>query len=162
MDALKQGDSAAAESADTNRLLATLGNHSSAVNTVRWSPDGRFLASGADDTLTMVWHLVPGQQASTPFGAAKVNNVEDWNLCVTFKGHSMDVQDLAWSPDSTKLATCSIDNKVLVWQVDKHRTGVRVEQVPIVRLDGHSGWVKGLAWDPVGRYLASTSDDKVL
>ena len=33
------------------------------------------------------------------------------------QGHSHDVTDLAWAPDDTKLATCSLDNCVMVWDV---------------------------------------------
>lgn len=63
--------------------------------------------------------------------------------------------DLAWSLDGTFLASCSIDNSIIIWSAaslpDK-----------VTTIKGHTGLVKGIAWDPVGKYLASQSDDKSL
>ena len=67
------------------------------------------------------------------------------------RAHSGPVTDIAWSPDDTMLASCSLDNLVCVW--DASGTLLR-------RLDGHSSFVKGVSWDPIGKYLASQSDDK--
>ena len=63
--------------------------------------------------------------------------------------------DLAWSPGDRWLATCSVDNTVVVWDV----TGVPAS---LAVLRGHSGHVKGVTWDPVGKYLATQSADKSL
>lgn len=41
------------------KLLCTLTAHSGAVICVRWSNSGRFLASGADDNVVMIWGLDP-------------------------------------------------------------------------------------------------------
>lgn len=59
--------------------------------------------------------------------------------------------DLAWAPDETKLATCSLDNCVMVWDVE------RLERLATLR---HTSMVKGVAWDPMGKYISSASDDK--
>ena len=50
----------------------------------------------------------------------------------TLRGHDGDVIDLAWSPADLYLATCSVDNLVLVW--DAARWGDVV-----ARLKGHTG-----------------------
>jgi len=83
----------------------------------------------------------------------------------------MDVLDLAWSNNDEYLASCSIDNNVLVWKT----TSLTIIMTPIRVLSGHSNWVKvclvtslnikidnnqGVAWDPIGRFLASASADK--
>lgn len=66
------------------------------------------------------------------------------------------MQDVAWSPDDRMLATCSIDNTILIWDVGV--TGVAaVMSQPLQTLTGHSGWVKGVAWDPVGKVGCSSS-----
>ncbi|CAG4912875.1 unnamed protein product [Colias eurytheme] len=71
-------------------------------------------------------------------------------------GHNVgDVLDLAWSPLDKWLASCSVDNSVIIWNAAKFPEMVCV-------LNGHNGLVKGVAWDPVGKYLASQSDDKSL
>ena len=40
---------------DEERLLSTLNLHDGAVLTVRWSSNGEYLASGADDQKVVVW-----------------------------------------------------------------------------------------------------------
>lgn len=63
--------------------------------------------------------------------------------------------DLAWSPHGTYLCSGSIDNKIIVWNVEKFPEKT-------VILTGHESFIKGVCWDPVGRYLASQSDDHTL
>ncbi|KAI0559609.1 WD40/YVTN repeat-like containing protein [Gracilaria domingensis] len=128
-------------------LLATLSSHSSAVNCVRWSPDGSLLASAADDTVVLLYEL--DTQASAAFGQR-----ENWRVRKPLRAHAGDVTDLAWSPDGERLASASVDNLIYIWHVRSHRT--------LVCLRGHTGLVKGVAWDPVGRYVASQSDDKTV
>ena len=61
-----------------------------------------------------------------------------------------DVADVAWSPDDRMLATCSIDNTILIWDVGLGGL-TEVMTQPLQTLTGHNGWVKGVAWDPVGK-----------
>lgn len=127
-------------------LLATISSHSSAVNSVRWSPRGDFLASGGDDCVVLVYQLLPG--AAGGFG----QKGENWSVRKPLRAHQGDVTDVCWSPDGDRLASASVDNAIYIW-------AVRAERV-LQKLDGHKGLVKGVAWDPVGRYLASQSDDR--
>lgn len=128
-------------------LLATLSSHSSAVNCVRWSPNGSLLASAADDTVVLLYELVTDAPAA--FAQS-----ENWRVHKPLRAHTGDVTDLAWSPDGERLASASVDNVIYIWHVRSYRT--------LVCLRGHKGLVKGVAWDPVGRYLASQSDDKTV
>ncbi|KAJ0180756.1 hypothetical protein K1T71_004160 [Dendrolimus kikuchii] len=132
------------------KMLCQMDNHLACVNCVRWSNGGKYLASGGDDRLVMVWGLsVVGN--ATP-GKHKV---ETWRCLATLRGHAGDVLDLAWSPLDKWLASCSVDNSIIIWNAEKFPEMVCV-------LNGHTGLVKGIAWDPVGKYLASQSDDKSL
>lgn len=110
------------------------------------------LASGADDKLLMIWRKAPGPSGS--FGSAGVTkNVENWRCSATLRGHAGDVLDLAWSPQDRWLASCSIDNTIIIWDAQSFPTIVSM-------LKGHTGLVKGVTWDPVGKFLASQSDDR--
>jgi len=79
----------------------TLQHTGSAVLTVAWSPDGRYVAA-ADTTnaagLVSVWDAVTGQST------------------IVYSGHRAEVRSIAWSPDSTRIASGGIDNTVQVWQ----------------------------------------------
>lgn len=127
-------------------------NHLSCVNAVRWSGNGMMLASGADDKLLMIWKKAPGPSGS--FGSTgATKNVENWRCSATLRGHAGDVLDLAWSPQDRWLASCSIDNTIIIWDAQSFPTIVSM-------LKGHTGLVKGVTWDPVGKFLASQSDDR--
>ncbi|CEG46322.1 Histone transcription regulator HIRA, WD repeat superfamily [Plasmopara halstedii] len=143
----------------TFELLATLANHQQAVNCVRWAGHGRYLASGSDDQLVLLYELQSGASAAVPFGSNAKPNKQNWVRCSTLERHTMDVADIAWSPDDRMLATCSIDNTVLIWDVGAVS---EVMTQPLQTLTGHNSWVKGVAWDPVGKYLSSAGEDKTV
>ncbi|KAF1791152.1 WD repeat HIR1 [Phytophthora cactorum] len=144
-----------------NTLLATLANHQQAVNCVRWAGHGRYLASGSDDQLVLLYELQAGAPAPVPFGSNARPNKQNWVRCSTLERHTMDVADVAWSPDDRMLATCSIDNTILIWDVGVGALSEVMTQ-PLQTLTGHNGWVKGVAWDPVGKYLSSAGEDKTV
>jgi protein HIRA/HIR1 len=137
------------------KLLCQLEAHLSCVNCVKWSNNGKYLASGSDDKLIMIWQTSRYGGVSTVFGSSgKTVNVEQWRCAATLRGHSGDILDLAWSPNDMMLASCSIDNSVMIWN------GQKFSEVLAI-LKGHTSLVKGVCWDPVGKYVASQSDDKV-
>ncbi|KAL1516544.1 hypothetical protein ABEB36_000450 [Hypothenemus hampei] len=135
------------------KMLCQMDNHLACVNIVRWSNSGHFLASGSDDKLVMIWRLT-SEGSSSIFGSTKVN-VETWKCVHTLNSHNGDVLDLAWAPHDGWLASSSVDNSVIIWNVHKFPEKIAV-------LKNHTGMVKGVTWDPVGKYLASQSDDKSL
>ena len=59
-----------------------------------------------------------------------------------------DVLDLSWSSKDQYLASCSIDNTIIIWNALKFPDIIH-------RINAHAGMVKGVAWDPVGNYFAS-------
>lgn len=56
-----------------------------------------------------------------------------------------DILDLAWSLQDRYLASSSVDNTVIIWDMNSYQA--------ITTLKGHSGLVKGVAWDPVKKYF---------
>uniref|UniRef100_A0A671S413 Protein HIRA n=1 Tax=Sinocyclocheilus anshuiensis TaxID=1608454 RepID=A0A671S413_9TELE len=138
------------------KLLCQMDNHLACVNCVRWSNNGLYLASGGDDKLVMVWKRAAFIGPSTMFGSSsKLANVEQWRCVMILRNHTGDVMDVAWSPHDVWLASCSVDNTIVIWNARKFPEIV-------MTLKGHTGLVKGLTWDPVGKYIASQADDHSL
>uniref|UniRef100_A0A8D1YYA0 Protein HIRA n=2 Tax=Sus scrofa TaxID=9823 RepID=A0A8D1YYA0_PIG len=138
------------------KMLCQMDNHLACVNCVRWSNSGMYLASGGDDKLIMVWKRATYIGPSTVFSSSgKLANVEQWRCVSILRSHSGDVMDVAWSPHDAWLASCSVDNTVVIWNA------VKFPEI-LATLRGHSGLVKGLTWDPVGKYIASQADDRSL
>jgi len=75
----------------TGRLLLVHGVHSSVVQAMAWSPDGKLLASGSADAAVQVWDAHTGK------------------TLLTYKGHAGIVEAVAWSPDGKLLASASAD-----------------------------------------------------
>ncbi|KAF5745140.1 Transducin/WD40 repeat-like superfamily protein isoform 1 [Tripterygium wilfordii] len=114
--------------------------HSSAVNTLRFSPSGEQLASGADGGELVIW-----KSHSTESG-------QTWKVLKTLSFHRKDVLDLQWSTDGEFLISGSVDNSCIIWDINKGS----VSQI----LDGHCHYVQGVAWDPLAKYVASLSSDR--
>lgn len=71
-----------------------------------------------------------------------------------YRGHSDEVNSLAWSPDGTRIVSGSGDGTAQVWDV---RTG---ETLVIYR--GHTANVEAVAWSPDGSLIASGGSDKTV
>jgi WD40 repeat protein len=96
--------------AASGRRIATLSLDSTAVvNAVRFSPDGRLLAvSFGEHKVILVETLSWQVRASI--------SVPGWpSIGSLGYGHSSDA--IAWSPDSQRIATATMDGGLLVWDV---------------------------------------------
>ncbi|KRX69688.1 Protein HIRA [Trichinella sp. T6] len=132
-------------------LLCRLEAHSTCINCIRWSSNSRYLASAGTDQAVKIWRFV----SYIPNVQSRVTAVEHWKCISTLHGHAGDVLHLSWSPGDRYLASCGIDNIIIIWNAKKFPE-------KITSLVGHEGFVKGVCWDPIGKYLASQSDDKSL
>ncbi|KAJ2134221.1 HIR complex subunit, partial [Coemansia sp. RSA 788] len=142
------------DSAQPHAPLATLAAHGGAVMCVRFSPNARYLASGADDTVVLIWEQDTHADYSGLGDGSLSEGSEVWRPVRRLAGHASDVCDLAWSPDARFLASCGLDNRVLIWDT---RTFTQVAE-----LTAHTQFVKGVTFDPAGKYVATQSDDKTL
>jgi WD40 repeat protein len=117
----------------------TLTGHSSYVPALDFSPDGRYLASGAWDGLARIWSM------------------ETMTTVVTPLEHPAFVYDVAFSPDGQYLATAARDSQVRLWRLE--RFPARPPTLVAV-LSGHTDpVVYTLDFGPDGDYLASGSWD---
>ncbi|HEY9806354.1 MAG TPA: serine/threonine-protein kinase, partial [Candidatus Obscuribacterales bacterium] len=105
------------------------------VNSLAFSADGQWLASGSDDKTVRLWNLA----ARTP-----IQRLTE---------HDRAIQAVAFSPDSQWLASGSDDKTVRLWDLDGKL---------IRRLSGHTHAVKSVAFSPNGQLLASGSWDKTI
>lgn len=134
------------------KQLASLAYHSGTIHSVRFSGNGKYLASGADDKLVCVYNLDPNPVAHGTFGSNEAPPAENWRVFRRLNGHDNDVQDLGWSADSSILVSVGLDSKVVVW------SGHSFERLKT--LSQHQSHVKGITFDPANKYFATASDDR--
>lgn len=70
----------------------------------------------------------------------------------TLRGHMEDVLDISWSANSLHLASGSVDNKLLIWDLNKGKYSTI--------LTDHKGFVQGVSWDPKNQMIATASSDR--
>lgn len=135
-------------------FAADLQRHQKAVNVVRFSPSGEFLASADDESAIIIWKQKTDQDApELPLGDSDIVTKEQWLGIRVLRGHMEDVYDLSWSPDSLNLISGSVDNSAILWDVHKGRN--------LGLLKEHKGFVQGVAWDPQNQYVATLSSDRM-
>src|SRR5262249_1909101 len=111
------------------------------VNSVRFSPDGQFLATGSGE---------PSRS-----GEVKIWRVRDGDLVQELKGlHSDAVLALAYSPDGRYLASGGADRFAKITEIATGKL-VRV-------LEGHTHHVLSLAWKADGHTLLTAGADNLV
>ncbi len=97
----KTSDEGCFERGYWNRLchldLLTLKGHADYVSSVAFSPDGKCIVTGSDDSTAKVWDAVTGKET------------------LALKGHKEIVTSVAFSPDGKRIVTGSWDNTAKVW-----------------------------------------------
>ncbi len=148
------------------------------VNEVAFSPDGRRLIAGCDDSAIYQWDLVSGRQLATlkghedlvwnltfsPDGRTIASSSRDGTLRLwdaesgdtlkTIQAHRTDVYGIAFGPDGKRLASASEDSTARVWDVS---TG---EVLTVLR--GHTDEVNSVAFSPDGSRIGTGSDDRTV
>ncbi|KAH6842936.1 TUP1-like enhancer of split-domain-containing protein [Chaetomium sp. MPI-CAGE-AT-0009] len=135
------------------RQLCHMSHHLGTIHSVRFSPNGRYLASGADDRVICIYQLDSNPPSHTAtFGTNEPPPVENWKTHKRLVGHDSDVQDLAWSYDNSILVSVGLDSKVVVW------SGHTFEKLKTIAV--HQSHVKGITFDPANKFFATAGDDR--
>ena len=127
----------------TQSVQKSATGHTARINSVAWSPDGQYIASGSSDETVCVWdkNLTPvttlsslawvAEVAFSPDGrflvagtgrdnAIRVWSTESWDLVTTIKGHSKPVSCVAFEPHQGDLWSASKDGAIKTWNVESH------------------------------------------
>jgi WD40 repeat protein len=108
--------------------LLTFRGHSDSVHCVRYSPDGKRLATASGDKTAALWDAATGRRL------------------LTLRGHTSWVACVSFSPDGRRLATGGDDRAVRLWETTSDRA-LRTWTLGML--------VSGLAFSPDGGSLAA-------
>lgn len=121
-------------------VVATLPGHNDAVNSLAFSENGYYAASGGADGNAVAWDLrklnknngiVKQFECGSPVNSVafdysgaylavasdqvQVFKSKKWNLLATYEGHSKAVSAVEWGPDAGWLASASMDRNLRIW-----------------------------------------------
>lgn len=114
----------------------TLHGHTLDVGSVCFSPDGRFLVSGAADKTLKVWEVAQGRSVQA------------------IHGHESDVNSVCLTPDGRRVVSGGADRTVRIWKTDTAEC--------LHTLRGHEDRVNAVCVGPSGTYALSGGDDRVI
>jgi len=115
------------------RFIRKFKGHTGWVNSVCFSPDGRYILSGSADRIIRLW--------DTPTGR-KIHK---------FKGHKYSVNSVCFSPDGRYILSGSTDGTIRLW---KATTGKEIR-----RFKEHTGGVTSVCFSPNGSYVSSGNNN---
>jgi len=153
------------------------------VTAVAYRPDGKLLASGARDTVTLLdpatgdavrtltgldgrvtglafspsGRLAVASGTTGKSGVLRVYATAEDAKPVTLTAHKDAVYALAFSPDGKTLATAGYDRLIKLWAVP-----LTASSQPTATLTDHSDAVYALAYSPDGKLLASAGADRAV
>lgn len=120
-----------------SKPIFKVNGHADLIHSIRFSPDGRLIASCGYDRLVKIWSV---QQ-----GGALVQELKD---------HSDAVYAVAFNKDGTMLASAGADRAIKVWDT---RTWKKLHT-----LNDSTDWVYTLSWSPVKNQLLGAGVDQAL
>ncbi|KAJ8765267.1 hypothetical protein K2173_011964 [Erythroxylum novogranatense] len=152
--------------------------HKGLIWTMKFSPDGQFLATGGEDGVVLIWHVtsvdaylnslaeevgVSIELKKSKLTTKKLNHASvvipdkvfqiEESPVQEFHGHASDVLDLAWS-NSNYLLSSSTDKTVRLWKVGCDHC---------LNVFHHSNYVTCIQFNPVDQnyFISGSIDGKV-
>jgi WD40 repeat protein len=171
----------------TMRLRKEIQGPGPAIRFLTVSPDGARVAAASDERPFSVCDLHSGRRLFEPPGqplayspngrwlavrdrdgmAVLLLDAQTHETIASFQGHDKLVLSATFSPDSRRLASCSQDLTVRVWQIDRippspRREGgvMKVTECQVLR--GHTDEVFTAAFHPDGTRLATGGRDRAI
>ncbi len=165
--------------AGTRQLALTISGHENNVFAATFSPDSKRIASTDNVTLRVSDALSGKEQFSitreetagqtggfrkavfSPDGkyiavpkgeVVKVYNAGDGKEAFTLRGHTDDVNSLAFSPDGTRVVTAGYDATIKVWAVAS-------DHLEVLTLRGNTKEVYSVVFSPDGKRIAAGASD---
>ncbi len=121
---------------DTGELIYSLEDHSEDVNSVVFSPNGKYILSGSSDN------------------SIKLRDPGTGNVIRTFSGHLDRIHSVAFSSDGKTILSGSSDKTIKHWDVN---TGNVLHS-----FEGHTAKVCSVVFSPNGKYILSGSADRTI
>ena len=154
----------------TGVMLERLDGIDTPMWVVKWSPDGKMLATGGHGGSIQLWDTTTWQPLNHLEGAVgfvrelewspdsrrvatgdsrgflRVWDATDGRAVVNSLLHSKDIAAIAWSPDGKSIATGGWDNAAIIFDLASGK--------PLYKF-GDKSYVTSLAWSPDSRRLAA-------
>lgn len=161
--------------AETRKQLYLVNYHDRPVYSVRFSPNGEFLASAdtsgkiavartsklkkgkpiwTQDVGRPVWEIVWSPDGSALASTGEDRLIHIWNAATgdplrTLEGHTGSIWALDWSPDGQSILTGSHDNTLRLWNANSN-----AENRVFVPQPSMLPKFESVSWHPSGRHIA--------
>jgi WD40 repeat protein/tRNA A-37 threonylcarbamoyl transferase component Bud32 len=160
---------------DSKVVFRDLVDHAARINHIRFSPDGKKLASVSRTGWVYLWEVESGQllykyeghsadvfavvfshDGRLMYTGSRDQTVEIWDTASgrhehCLGGHGQFVTCLSLSPDGTRLAAGSWFGEIVLWDPTTRDV--------VVSFRGHDSAIRSIEFAPNGRWLATASHD---
>jgi serine/threonine protein kinase len=167
---------------DTPTPILSYAHSGQAVWVARWSPDGKYIATGSLDGLMQIWTadtgatrlsvrstIQPARSDDYPWSIAW-SPQKDGKVAVSFVDGTIQVLDAQTAQRASQFAARIYGVSLLAWSPDERYLAVggsdsmvHVYTYPawqvVTLYQGHTDGITSLAWSPDGKTIASGSQD---